>query len=178
MKTGSLLPLIVLALSALSQRDLYAQSKEYTPLQPAAADTIAKASIITQVLPDRGVVFRLKAPDARQVSVLVGFSNPPTAMAASYPLKKDNGGLWSATVGPYQGIYRVIPLGTPPSPRTTNGRDERELIPTVQASLCIFPFRFETGHRSVPDCVSLVRSNRGNRYPVAIPCRLVMQHRT
>jgi enterochelin esterase-like enzyme len=100
MKTGSLLPLIVLALSSLSQRDLNAQSKEYTPLHPTAADTIAKASIITQVLPDRSVTFRLNAPDAHQVSVLVGFSNPPTAMAPSYELKKDNDGLWSATVGP------------------------------------------------------------------------------
>jgi enterochelin esterase-like enzyme len=100
MKTGSLLPLIALALSSLSQRDLCAQAKEYTPLHPTAADTIPKASIITQVLPDRSVVFRLKAPDASQVSVLLGFSNPPTAMAPSYPLKKDDDGLWSATVGP------------------------------------------------------------------------------
>jgi hypothetical protein len=64
MKNGSLLPLIVLALSSLFQRDLYAQSKEYTPLHPTAADTIAKASIITQVLPDRSgnslrILFRL-----------------------------------------------------------------------------------------------------------------------
>jgi enterochelin esterase-like enzyme len=100
MKTASLLPLIVLALGSLSQRDLYAQTKEYTPLHPTAADTIAKASIITEVLPSRSVTFRLKAPDARQVSVLVGFSNPPAAMAPSYQLKKDNDGLWSATVGP------------------------------------------------------------------------------
>ena len=100
MKTGPLFPLVVLASSSLFQPDLYAQSKEYTPLHPNAADTIAKASIITELLPSRSVVFRLKAPDARQVSVLVGFSNPPTAMAPSYPLKKDNDGLWSATVGP------------------------------------------------------------------------------
>jgi Carbohydrate-binding module 48 (Isoamylase N-terminal domain) len=100
MKIGPLLPLIVLALSSLSQRDVYAQSKEYTPLHPTAADTFAKASIITEVLPSRSVTFRLKAPDARQVSVLVGFSNPPAAMAPSYQLKKDDDGLWSATVGP------------------------------------------------------------------------------
>jgi enterochelin esterase-like enzyme len=100
MKTGLLLPLTAFALGSLSQSNFYAQTKEYTPLHPTAADTIAKASIITQVLPDRSVAFRLKAPDARQVSVLVGFSNPPTAMAPSYELKKDNDGLWSATVGP------------------------------------------------------------------------------
>jgi Carbohydrate-binding module 48 (Isoamylase N-terminal domain) len=99
MRNGLLLLLIALALSSLSQSELHAQTKEYTPLYPTAADTIAKASIITQVLPDRSVVFRLKSPDARQVSVLVGFSNPPIALAPSYPLKKDNDGLWSATVG-------------------------------------------------------------------------------
>jgi enterochelin esterase-like enzyme len=92
--------LTALALSPFPQSNLDAQTKEYTPLHPTAADTIAKASIITQVLPDRSVAFRLKAPDAHQVSVLVGFSNPPTAMAPSYELKKDNDGLWSATVGP------------------------------------------------------------------------------
>ena len=100
MKIGLLLPLMALALSSLLNSDLYAQAKEYTPLHPAAADTISKASIITQVLPDRSVLFRLKAPDARQVSVLVGFSNPPTAMAPSYSLEKDNNGIWSVTVGP------------------------------------------------------------------------------
>ena len=79
---------MTLMLGSLLQSDLYAQAKEYTPLHPTAADTIAKASIITEVLPSRSVVFRLKAPDARQVSVLVGFSNPPTVMAPRYELKK------------------------------------------------------------------------------------------
>jgi enterochelin esterase-like enzyme len=100
MKTGLLFPLIVLSLSALPKSDLHAQGKEYTPLHPTATDTIPKASITTQVLPSRSVVFRIKAPDAHQVSVLVGFSNPPTAMAPSFALQKDNDGLWSATVGP------------------------------------------------------------------------------
>jgi enterochelin esterase family protein len=100
MKPSLLFPLITLAVSSLSQPNLYAQAKEYTPLHPTPADTIPKASIITEVLPGRSVVFRLKAPDAHQVSVLVGFSNPPTVMAPSYPLKKDDDGLWSATVGP------------------------------------------------------------------------------
>ena len=92
--------LAALALSSLYQSQLYAQAKEYSPSHPTAADTIPKASLISQVLPDRSVIFRLKAPDAHQVSVLVGFSNPPTAMAPSYQLKKDNDGLWSTTVGP------------------------------------------------------------------------------
>jgi hypothetical protein len=88
MKTGLLFLLMALAICSLPESKLYAQAKEYTPLHPTAADTMPKASIITEVLPSRSVTFRLKAPDARQVSVLVGFSNPPTAMAPSYALKK------------------------------------------------------------------------------------------
>lgn len=99
-KTRLLFSLLALALSSLSQSGLLAQSKEYTPLHPTAVDSVAKASIITEVLPSRSVTFRLKAPDAQQVSVLVGFSNPPTVMAPTYPLKKDADGLWSVTVGP------------------------------------------------------------------------------
>src|SRR5580704_13316165 len=100
MKTSLLLPFVTLVLSSLSKSELHAQSKEYTPLHPTGADSVAKASTITEVLPSRSVTFRLKAPAARQVSVLVGFSNPPTVMAPTYPLKKDNDGLWSVTVGP------------------------------------------------------------------------------
>jgi enterochelin esterase-like enzyme len=109
MKPSSLLPAIMsLGLSLLPHPELYGQAKEYTPQHPTAADAVPKADIITQVLPDRRVVFRLKAPDARQVSVLVGFSNPPTAMAPSYPLTKDDQGLWSATVGPLKpDMYEV-----------------------------------------------------------------------
>lgn len=107
MKTDLLLPLI-LAMALLSQADLHAQSKKYTPLHPTAADTVPKASVITGVSPSRSVTFRLKAPDARQVSVLVGFSNPPTVMAPAYPLEKDNDGLWSVTVGPLMpDLYEV-----------------------------------------------------------------------
>jgi hypothetical protein len=101
MKTRLLLPLMTLAIGSLSPWELHAQSKEYTPLHPTAADTVPKASIITEVLPSRSVTFRLKAPDARQLSVLVGFSNPPTVMAPTYLLKKDSEGLWSVTVSPY-----------------------------------------------------------------------------
>ena len=87
---------------------LCGQAQEDTPQHAKAGDAVPKADIITQVLPDRHVLFRLKAPDARQVSVLVGFSNPPTAMAPSYPLTKDDQGLWSATVGPLKpDMYEV-----------------------------------------------------------------------
>jgi hypothetical protein len=50
----------------------------------------------------------LLAPGARQVSALIGFSNPPTVMATRYPLKNDGQGLWSTSVGPLApGIYEL-----------------------------------------------------------------------
>jgi enterochelin esterase family protein len=99
-KTDLLLPFISLSLGLSLQSDLHGQAKEYTPQHPTSADAIAKADVITQVLPDRRVIFRLKALDAHGISVLVGFSNPPTVMAPTYPLKKNDEGLWSVTVGP------------------------------------------------------------------------------
>ena len=71
MKPDLLLPFMGLSFSLLLHSDLYGQAKEYTPQQPMSADAIPKADVITQVLPDRRVIFRLKAPDAQAVSVLV-----------------------------------------------------------------------------------------------------------
>jgi hypothetical protein len=82
-KAHLLVRFMSLSVSLLLQSDLYGQAKEYTPQHPTSADATPKADVITQVLPDRRVIFRLKAPDAHTVSVLVGFSNPPTVMAPS-----------------------------------------------------------------------------------------------
>jgi enterochelin esterase-like enzyme len=107
-KAHLLVGFMSLSVSLLLQSDLYGQAKVYTPQHPTSADAILKAEVITQVLPDRRVIFRLKAPDARAVSVLVGFSNPPTVMAPSYPLQKNDQGLWTATVGPLNpDLYEV-----------------------------------------------------------------------
>jgi enterochelin esterase-like enzyme len=108
MKPHSLLSVVSLGLSLLPYTGLCGQAKEYTPQHLTPADAIPKSAIVTEVLPDQRVIFRLKAPEARHVSVLVGFSNPPTVMAPSFPLKKDDQGVWSATVGPLQpDLYEV-----------------------------------------------------------------------
>jgi enterochelin esterase-like enzyme len=108
MKPALFLLSVSVALNWFGQAQLYGQAKEYKPEHPAAADAIPKSDVITQLLPDRRVIFRLKAPDVHQVSVLVGFSNPPTAMAPSYPMQKDEQGLWSVTVGPLKpDLYEV-----------------------------------------------------------------------
>jgi enterochelin esterase-like enzyme len=94
--------------SSSPQSDLLRASKEFKSSQFNPADAVAKASVTTQVLSDRSVTLRLMAPGARQVSALVGFSNPPTVTAPRYPLKKDGQGLWSTTIGPLvPGIYEL-----------------------------------------------------------------------
>lgn len=107
-KLSSFLLLISVAFGWMSEAQLDGQAKEYKPEHPTAADAIPKADVITQVLPDRRVTFRLKAPDVHQVSVLLGFSNPPSVMAPNYPMQKDEQGLWSVTVGPLKpDLYEV-----------------------------------------------------------------------
>jgi enterochelin esterase-like enzyme len=94
--------------SSSPQSNLSASSKEFRPAQFNPADAVAKASVTTQVSPDRSVTLRLMAPGAGQVSALVGFSNPPTVTAPRYQLKKDGEGLWSTTIGPLApGIYEL-----------------------------------------------------------------------
>ena len=44
-----------------------------------------------EVLPDRTIVFRLRAPEAARVTL---------SFAGSKPMSKDGAGVWSATVGP------------------------------------------------------------------------------
>lgn len=97
-----------LAPSTSSQSEFSGRPKEFKPPHPTAADAVPKANVTTQVLPDQRVIFRLMAPGARQVAVLLGFSNPPTVKAPSYPLQKDDQGLWSTTIGPLApGVYEV-----------------------------------------------------------------------
>jgi enterochelin esterase-like enzyme len=94
--------------SSSSQTTHPGHAKEFKPRNPTLADAVPKASVTTQVLSDRRVTVRLLAPGARQVSALIGFSNPPTITAASYPLKKDDQGLWSTTVGPLApGVHEI-----------------------------------------------------------------------
>jgi 1,4-alpha-glucan branching enzyme len=53
----------------------------------------------TQVLPDRRVTFRLLAPQANSVAVVVGTNNGEGT--ATTEMTKDSNGLWSVTLGPF-----------------------------------------------------------------------------
>ena len=50
-----------------------------------------------EVLPDRKITFRLKAPQAEGVQVSVGSAH---ADLHTYPMTKDDKGVWSTTIGP------------------------------------------------------------------------------
>jgi len=73
-----------------------------------------------EVLPDRTIVFRLRAPQAAQVVL---------SFAGSKPMAKDSAGVWAATVGPmepeiyqYNFIVDGVRILDPSNPDLKNGR--------------------------------------------------------
>ena len=73
-----------------------------------------------EVRPDRTIVFRLRAPEAAQVSL---------SFAGSKPMSKDDAGVWSATVGPvepeiyqYNFVVDGVRILDPGNPNLKNGR--------------------------------------------------------
>jgi enterochelin esterase family protein len=56
---------------------------------------------ITEVLPDRRIVFRLLAPDAQTVEAFFGNGDNPESSTA-IPLLRQPNGLWTTTIGPVQ----------------------------------------------------------------------------
>jgi hypothetical protein len=55
-----------------------------------------------EIAEDRQVTFRLRAPNAKEVGVLLG--------GKSLPMQKDDEGVWSATVGPLDPNYYTYSL--------------------------------------------------------------------
>jgi enterochelin esterase-like enzyme len=75
-----------------------AQTPTPTPAQPTAMPLRDK---LTQVLPDGRVTFRLLAPNANAVDVIVGIKSGPyeTQGSTTAAMAKDANGLWSVTLG-------------------------------------------------------------------------------
>ena len=71
---------------------------------PVATPITPLRDRLTQVLPDRRVTFRLLAPKANAVEVVIGIKagvyEPEAATTAQ--MTKDTNGLWSATLGPLE----------------------------------------------------------------------------
>jgi len=83
-----------------------AQQKVSTPNKntPEATPTPTLADYDTQILPDRHVIFRLLAPQANDVKVLIGIKggvNDPQATTTTEMTKNANG-FWTVTLGPFE----------------------------------------------------------------------------
>jgi len=105
MKIRFLLALVGLAIGFALPT--FAQQKEATPSEstPAATPTPTPTlgDAYTQVLPDRRVTFRLLAPKANAVEVVIGIKDQiygPGVTTAE--MTKDANGLWTVTLGPLE----------------------------------------------------------------------------
>jgi enterochelin esterase-like enzyme len=70
--------------------------------QPTPTPTLG--AHFSQVLPDRHVVFRLLAPKANAVDVIIGITSGPYELqgTTTTPMARDAEGLWSVTLGPLE----------------------------------------------------------------------------
>lgn len=89
------------------------------------------------VRPDRTIIFRLRAPQATQVTL---------SFAGSKPMSKDATGVWTATVGPvdpeiyqYNFVVDGVPILDPGNPNLKNGRSPDASIVDVPGN----PPRFD-----------------------------------
>ena len=100
MKMRLLLTLVGLAISFTFPT--FAQEKEPTPSESTPEATPTPTSV-TQVLPDRRITFRLSAPYANAVQVLIGVKSRILEVqgATTTDMTKDLG-LWTVTLGPFE----------------------------------------------------------------------------
>jgi enterochelin esterase-like enzyme len=104
MKTRLLVTLIGLAVSFALPT--FAQQKEPTQSEstPEATPTPTLGDHFTQVLPDRRVSFRLLAPKANEVEVVIGMKSAvyePQGTTTT-EMTKDGNGFWTVTLGPFE----------------------------------------------------------------------------
>jgi enterochelin esterase-like enzyme len=85
---------------------ILAQQKVSSPSEgtPEATPTPTLEDYDTQILPDRHVIFRLLAPNARDVKVLIGVTSSVNESqgTTTAQMKKNANGLWTATLGPFE----------------------------------------------------------------------------
>jgi hypothetical protein len=84
---------------------ILAQQKVSSPSEgvPGATPTPTLEDYDTQILPDRHVIFRLLAPNARDVKVLIGVTSSVNESqgTTTAQMKKNANGLWTVTLGPF-----------------------------------------------------------------------------
>jgi enterochelin esterase-like enzyme len=83
----------------------FAQQKEPTPSEsiPVVTPTPTLGDHFTQILPDRRVTFRLLAPNAKAVEVVIGLKDDVHAPGTTGTgMSRDADGLWTVTIGPLE----------------------------------------------------------------------------
>lgn len=119
-----LLTTLSLAGSQLAQAQQAHVNLDWNPQKNSQHLMPFGATVISpEVRDDRTVIFRLKAPGAKQVMLTGGPMLLALAVKAPIPFQKDNDSLWSLTVGPVKPdiyVYKFIIDGaTVPDPNNT-----------------------------------------------------------
>ena len=87
---------------------ILAQQKVSSPSEgtPEATPTPTLEDYDTQILPDRHVIFRLLAPNARDVKVLIGVTSSVNESqgTTTAQMKKNANGLWTVTLSFLRGL--------------------------------------------------------------------------
>jgi enterochelin esterase-like enzyme len=108
---------------------------------PAATPTTPLKDRITQVLLDRRVTFRLLAPKANAVEVVIGVKsavNEPQGTMTT-EMTKDTNGLWSATLGPLEPNLYQYQFNLDGCKITDPGNDMPRPRRQVDTSLLLIP---------------------------------------
>jgi enterochelin esterase-like enzyme len=110
-----------------------------TPTQPTGTPTLE--DILTQALPDRRVTFRLLAPTANAVEVLVGVKSSVSEPQGTTTAKmtKDASGLWTVTLGPFEPNLYEYQFSLDGRKITDPGNDMPKPQRQVDTSLLLIP---------------------------------------
>ena len=121
----------------------FAQQKEPTPSEstPEATPTPTLGDHFTQVLPDRRVTFRLLAPKANAVEVVIGIKSgiyEPQGTTTT-EMTKDANGLWTVTLGPFEPNLYEYRFSVDGCAITDPGNDMPKPERHVDTSLLLIP---------------------------------------
>jgi enterochelin esterase family protein len=118
---------------------------------PASTATLAPSPVatpitplrdrLTQVLPDRRVTFRLLAPKANSVAIIIGIKSAlnETQGSTTVEMTKDTNGLWSATLGPLEPNLYQYQFNLDGRKITDPGNDMPRPRRQVDTSLLLIP---------------------------------------
>src|SRR6516162_9483219 len=108
---------------------------------PVATPITPLRDRLTQVLPDRRVTFRLLAPKANAVAIIIGVKSGPyeTQGPTTVEMTKDTNGLWSATLGPLEPNLYEYQFNLDGRKITDPGNDMPKPQRQVDTSLLLVP---------------------------------------